>query len=88
MSFILKVWDTDDYIELYDPHFIPPSPAPPYPSGLVAMTTEMEKAQRFASMQEVVETMATVCEGFPVRPDGMPNRPLTGLTLEIVHVDE
>lgn len=47
-------------------------------------TPSIAKARRFVDLSDAHELWAAVSQRQPVRPDGRPNRPLTGLTIEIV----
>ena len=50
--------------------------------GAIGFTSNEAKALRFASLFDVLETWRRVSNVRPIRPDGLPNRPLTALTIE------
>jgi len=52
--------------------------------GMISMTPDLAQAKRFASVFDAWEfrKRQPVCR--PLRPDGLPNRPLTATTWEFV----
>lgn len=71
------------YLATADPHFIPPAPNPPYPSGFATFTRDPDQALKFTCVEDAWSLLRTVCAGCPTRPDGEPNRPLTAFSLEV-----
>lgn len=71
------------YLMGYDPHWVPPPPAPSYPSGLADWTDDLNKALVFSSAVEAWELWRTQSQTVPTRPDGRPNRPLTALNIVV-----
>jgi hypothetical protein len=53
---------------------------------LIDTTDKIADARRFTP-EEAMREWKTVSDVEPVRPDGKPNRPLAGLTVEIIRVD-
>jgi hypothetical protein len=49
--------------------------------GEVTFTDDIAKARRFPGFAEVMECWQTPSKVRPLRPDGMPNRPLTAYTI-------
>lgn len=80
MAVGLWLVDVGMWLSFYDPDF--PGDGR-YPCGDAAVTTDVTLALRFtdaaAALAEWART-STVC---PTRPDGRPNRPLTGHTVEV-----
>jgi len=54
--------------------------------GEVGGTTDPAKALKFATLDEAIAFYRQVSKSHPVRPDGMPNRPLTAFTVELIEV--
>ncbi len=52
--------------------------------GLIEMTTDLQQAKQFADLAEAATYRNRSPECRPKRPDGLPNRPLTSTTWEIV----
>jgi hypothetical protein len=52
----------------------------------ITTTDDLVDARRFTSAEEALREWKTVSNVEPVRPDGKPNRPLSGLTVEFVMV--
>lgn len=63
---------------------------PDTPFGELDLTTSFDIAQarRFVDMVELHRLYSAISRAQPVRPDGKPNRPITGLTLEVVNVPD
>ena len=70
----LQWWDLDSHVPGY----------PTYPTGVVEVTQDIDKAHLFASMEEAMETWRRQSKAVPLRPDGKPNRPLTAFTVEVI----
>lgn len=51
--------------------------------GTVVGTTHRKEAMRFADMLAAMKFWRQTSTVLPVRPDGMPNRPLTAFTIEV-----
>lgn len=49
-------------------------------------TPDLGKARRFTDLSAAHDLWAAVSQRQPVRPDGRPNRPITGLTVEIIEI--
>lgn len=58
------------------------------PFGTLAMdsTPRPADALQFASSGEALDYWRTASKSHPLRPDGKPNRPLTGLTVSVEYV--
>lgn len=52
--------------------------------GVIRLTPDPERAVRFVSTSKALQAWNTQSKQRPLRPDGLPNRPLTALTVEIV----
>lgn len=79
--------DTGLLLKSYDPDFYPPPPRPPYPNGLAEWTQDPAQAMHFADFGAAWRTIGLTSTTFPVRPDGLPNRPLSALDLVFVPVE-
>lgn len=55
--------------------------------GMIDTTTDVHEAKQFADVAEAVEFRNRSPECKPLRPDGLPNRPLTATHWEVVGVD-
>lgn len=73
--------DTGMFVESYDPDFLPPPPHPTFPSGFVKFTRDKNQAMRFVDSQAALTTWMAQSVTVPWRPDGEPNRPLSGRTM-------
>lgn len=62
------------------------SPHTEYGACALETTPDRAQARVFASMSEALEEYRTISNVEPTRPDGRPNRPLTGLSIEIERV--
>jgi len=72
----------DKYVVAWDPH---------KPFGILAITstTDISKAHHFTDAREALDQWNTVSNIQPTRPtDGRPNKPLTGISIDIVKVKE
>jgi hypothetical protein len=56
---------------------------PNYPTGSVTCTHDKRCAMTFAGRDQAIAFYLTRSRTCPTRPDGKPNRPLTGLTVLI-----
>jgi len=67
------------YVKRYNPNT---------PFGELALTSteDMAAARKFETMDDVLAYRQAVSKAEPLRPDGQPNRPLSGLHLEVVLV--
>lgn len=88
MSYVLVDAATGTFLETYDPDFVAPPPNPSYPSGSATTTSDVHKALRFPTATAALEAYRAQSTTVPVRPDGRPNRPLAGRTMEVVRVDD
>ena len=55
--------------------------------GPIPTTPDIAKAKHFTNAAEALEFWRTQSRVRPRRPDGLPNRPLTAFTVEIVPVE-
>lgn len=84
MTFALRTLD-GYYLEAFDPDWQPPDRTEPgYPCGLAEWTSDPAQALTFDSMAALLVTYQCRSVVVPTRPDGKPNRPLTGYTVEVV----
>lgn len=67
------------FVKRWNPHTV-------YGICDLSSTDDLQAAKKFATASEAMAEWRTVSEVAPRRPDGLPNRPLTGLTIEILHV--
>ena len=51
--------------------------------GFMTFTADISKALKFPTAGDAILFWKTTSKGYPRRPDGKPNRPLTALTVEI-----
>ena len=53
--------------------------------GMLELTSTPERrlAHRFDGPQEAISQWQAISKYYPMRPDGKPNRPLTGITIAI-----
>jgi hypothetical protein len=51
--------------------------------GRMAFTDDIRKALKFPTAGDAIQFWQTTSKGYPRRPDGKPNRPLTALTVQI-----
>jgi hypothetical protein len=56
--------------------------------GAIVISNSPTKARRFEDFASAVEYWRTPSKVKPIRLDGMPNRPLTALTIEIISLDD
>ena len=66
----------------YDPNASATTP-PTYPTGEATFSEDASKALSFAGPGEAYTYARQVSSAVPLRPDGMPNRPLTAFGLII-----
>jgi hypothetical protein len=52
--------------------------------GNVVTTTRQDRALMFGSFKDAFGYWQTVSRRYPLRPDGMPNRPLSAYHMEVV----
>lgn len=91
MSYVIHAIDlhgvtVDAFVKRYDPNWQPPVGDPmfdPARTGLVEFTLTRADALVFVTMGDAVDFIAQVSTVLPVRPDGLPNRPITAYTLAI-----
>jgi hypothetical protein len=57
-------------------------------TGYGIFTDKPEHAMRFKTLRDAMEFWRTQSTIKPLRPDGMPNRPLTASTISIFKVEE
>ena len=69
------------YVVAYDPTIMPNG------SVFLDTTFELRQALRFADGIAALELWKSVSPNQPVRPDGLPNRPMTAFTVEIVPLE-
>lgn len=64
------------YVVHWDPHT---------EYGILKLTSSVQRglARRFASAEQVLKEWRTISKHHPVRPDGKPNRPLSGITISV-----
>lgn len=55
-------------------------------SGRAIFTDDIAQAKRFADMAEMHRFYCAIPAAHPTRPDGQPNRPMTGYDWQIVEV--
>ena len=84
---LIFVLDCGLWLHNYDP-FGDPSPgwpgAMPYRTGKATLTFNRKLAKAFASVAEADAYRTQVHPTTPLRSDGLPNRPLTAYSVEIV----
>lgn len=56
-------------------------------SGKATFTDDLARAKRFADLAEFHAFYTRRPQAHPIRPDGQPNRPMTGYSWEIINVD-
>ena len=56
--------------------------------GQVTCTPYLEKAHRFATASFALDYWRTISTATPWRDDGMPNRPLTAYTVEVLSLED
>jgi hypothetical protein len=91
MSAVIQVIEAADgsitphdgrYVASWDPHTR-------YGICKIVTTSKLSAAKRFADLDAAIEEYRTVSRIEPKRPtDGKPNRPLTGLTIEVIGVED
>lgn len=64
------------------------NPHQPYGTLAVTSTDDISKARRFSGVFRAISDARTISRVQPRRPDGLPNRPLSALTFEVVPVEE
>lgn len=67
------------YVRVYDPNG-------GGEHGNLTLTGTRLKAKRYADKAAALEAYRAINENHPLRPDGMPNRPLTAFTVELLEV--
>jgi hypothetical protein len=91
MSFVIQLLGTaagettefdGKYVVHYDPTYVD---AGGYDGGILEVTTDRSKAQRFPDKRAAFEKWR---EPFGIRQDGQPNRPLTAWTVSIIPAEE
>jgi hypothetical protein len=83
MALVLKAAANGEYLMNYDLELNGPN----YPTGDAQTTPDINKALRFAGFSEAMQALCEISKTCPKRPDGKPNRPLTAITFEFVHID-
>lgn len=79
--FLIQFTD-GSYLKDYDPEA---SERPGhFPTGSVKATRDPADAMKFESIEAAVACRNTQSKTVPLRPDGLPNRPLSALTVTIV----
>ena len=68
------------YVVAWNPHT-------PYGTCSIDTTDDIRQARRFRAPQALM-TWRAVSHVEPIRPDGRPNRPLSGLTVEFITASE
>ena len=63
------------------------NPHTPYGTCEIATTPDRALAKVFVDAEEAYRQWHATSVLAPYRPDGLPNRPLTGLTVEIVNLE-
>jgi hypothetical protein len=58
-----------------------------YGTCSVETTEDRRQARRFTAGQ-ALDAWRTISHVEPVRPDGLPNRPLSGLTIDMINISE
>lgn len=84
MSYMLQFLENSQFLASYDPDFVPPYPHPNYPSGLATFTRDPDQAMKFPGVEEALTCWKAQSLTVPTRPDGLPNCPLSGLTVALV----
>lgn len=56
--------------------------------GVIETTDNIDEAMRFPDLYAAIQCYRSVSTTHPLRPDFLPNRPLTAFTLEFVKVRE
>ena len=77
----------DEWLTAYDPERTDPD-NPDAPTGWIDGSTDHAQALRFASLSDAVEFTMQVSKVKPLRPDGLPNRPLRAFTIEFKALPE
>lgn len=89
MSMMLRCIDNGLLVKSYDPDFIPPAPNPPWPNGIVGFTADPAQAMRFPDAGAALRCWQAQSVTLPFRPtDGLPNKPLTALTMLLEPVED
>lgn len=70
----------DRYVVRWNPHT-------EFGTCEIDTTDDPNKARKFDSMATAHDEWRTISKVQPRRPDGKPNRPLAGLTVEITRLD-
>jgi hypothetical protein len=52
--------------------------------GVIRLTPDPERAMRFVSTSKALQAWNTESTKRPLRPDGLPNKPMTALTVEVL----
>lgn len=81
---VLWEWLTEQYIAFYDPDAHAAGSL--YPTGHVRLTSDVKEAIRFATKDDARLFILQQSRITPLRPDGVPNRPLIGWSLAIERV--
>lgn len=81
MSIMLRCVDNGRLVASFDPDFVPPSPHPSYPCGLAGWTNDPAKAMHFPDVGAALACWQMQSVVVPLRPDGLPNRPLSGYSM-------
>jgi hypothetical protein len=68
------------YLAHYDPDT-------PYGTLRLISTDDVAKAQHFLDAAQLHACYSAISKKQPTRPDGRPNRPITGLTVEFLDLD-
>lgn len=80
---LIQNGETGDFLRAFDPEWTP-SGEPGYPCGRVDWTSDIDAARTFDTAQAAVDLYGTQSQTTPVRPDGRPNKPLTGVRMIVV----
>lgn len=75
--------DPPEWVVEFDPNVSATDP-PSYPTGRLVSDPDPALALKFESYEAGLEFWRQPSVSVPLRPDGLPNRPLTAYTVEIL----
>lgn len=87
MNFGIRDMTDGAYLREFDPEYRPEGAEPDsYPCGAAWWTGDVEKAKRFDSVSDALKLIATQSVTCPLRPDMMPNKPMSYYSVEFIQL--
>ena len=81
--YVIKCLTNNEWIEFYDPDWYEA-----YPTGYAQTTADIRRAMPFDTAKQALEFYRSQSKLIPLRPDGLPNRPLTAMSVVVEKIKE